>query len=204
MARCGALYALTAVESSRGFFGSRAPHEQEFHRLSHDRKWRMENVWQTYGDIPPPLIRQVLQATGRVNVKKPRNNPEEIPRAYSHKVADDKTEDYAGHGAGHPKLPGSRVDADPRPSDDATRINKIEQRQLPSGTVVLESPARRALRSRPVAVGRRRASSVSCRPPQSLVPANYANRIIGDQHKLVAPDENPPFGPTPHHVGHLT
>ena len=43
------------------------------------------------------------------------------------------------------------------------------------GTLVLEPPARRALRPQPVAVGRRRSPSVPCRSPQSLAATHHAN-----------------------------
>ena len=72
------------------------------------------------------------------------------------------------------------------------------------GTVVLEPSSRRALRPPPVALGRRRSPSVSCRSPQSLATTDHGTRIIDACRRWAAAAENPPVGATPDGFGHLT
>ena len=88
-----------------------------------------------------------------------------------------------------------------------TQPGRLSSESLDSyagGTLVLEPPARRALRPQPVAVGRRRSSSVSCRSPQSLAATHHGTRIIDACRRPAAATKNPPIGPTPRGLGQLT
>ncbi len=63
---------------------------------------------------------------------------------------------------------------------------------------------RRALRSQPLAVGRCRSASVSCRSPQSLAATNHGTRIIDACRPLVASSQNHPTGQAPDGPGRIT
>ena len=72
------------------------------------------------------------------------------------------------------------------------------------GTLVLEPSPRRALRSQPVAVGRRASASVPCRSSQRLAATDHGTRIIDACRRGAAAAKTPPFDSTHHGISHLT
>src|SRR5208283_4892793 len=97
--------------------------------------------------------------------------------------------------AGLPRREGSLGRGPAAGAEHLDELGSLSSESLDShvgGTLVLEPSPREALRSPPVAVGRRRTPSVACRSPQSLAATDHGTRIIDACRGPATATENPP------------
>ncbi len=108
--------------------------------------------------------------------------------------------------AGLPRCEGSLWRGPAAGAEHLVQLGRLPFESLDSyagGTLVLEPSPRRALRSQPVAVGRRRSASVPCRSPQSLAATHHGTRIIDACRRPAAATKNPPTDQASYDLGRI-